>query len=79
MHLQEAVQELKTLNIFESIQVELDEAKGGRKDETDITITVKERSWRNLHMGATTDGNEETAVSSIEPPRFGRLTKNKSA
>ncbi|GMF27336.1 unnamed protein product [Phytophthora fragariaefolia] len=28
-------------------------------DEADVTITVKERGWRSLHVGATTDGNDE--------------------
>jgi hypothetical protein len=37
-------------------------AKNGKKNETDVTITVKEKKWKNLHIGATTDGNEETAV-----------------
>jgi outer membrane protein insertion porin family len=37
-------------------------ASSGRRDETDVTITVEEKSWRSLHVGATTDGNEEAAV-----------------
>lgn len=37
-------------------------ASSGKRDETDITITVEEKSWRSLHLGATTDGNEEAAV-----------------
>lgn len=63
--LEEATEELKALDIFESIGIKLDEASSGERDETDITITVKEKSWRSLHVGATTDGNDEAGESSL--------------
>lgn len=28
----------------------------------DVYINVKEKSWRKIKIGATTDGSEETAV-----------------
>uniref|UniRef100_K3W6Z5 POTRA domain-containing protein n=1 Tax=Globisporangium ultimum (strain ATCC 200006 / CBS 805.95 / DAOM BR144) TaxID=431595 RepID=K3W6Z5_GLOUD len=63
--LEEAVRELKALDIFDSIRIDLDKASSGKRDETDLTITVEEKSWRSLHLGATTDGNEEAAESSL--------------
>ena len=39
-------------------------ASSGQQDETDVTITVKEKSWRSLHVGATTDGTDEAGVRS---------------
>ncbi|CAH0477369.1 unnamed protein product [Peronospora belbahrii] len=63
--LEEATEELKNLDIFESIDIELDKASSGQNDETDVTITVKEKGWRSLHVGATTDGTDEAGESSL--------------
>ncbi|TDH64765.1 uncharacterized protein CCR75_001530 [Bremia lactucae] len=63
--LEKAKEELQALDIFESINIKLDEASSGERDETDVTITVKEKSWRSLHVGATTDGNDEAGESSL--------------
>ncbi|CAI5711991.1 unnamed protein product [Hyaloperonospora brassicae] len=63
--LEEATEELKALDIFESISIDLDKASSGERDETDVTITVKEKNWRSLHIGATTDGNDEAGESSL--------------
>ncbi|RLN95623.1 hypothetical protein BBJ28_00006845 [Nothophytophthora sp. Chile5] len=58
--LEEATEELKALDVFESINIDLDQ---GLRDETDVTITVKEKGWRSLHVGATTDGNDEAGIT----------------
>ncbi|KAK1948267.1 SAM50-like protein SPAC17C9.06 [Phytophthora citrophthora] len=63
--LEEATEEFKALDIFESINIELDRATSGKLDETDVTITVKEKGWRSLHVGATTDGSDEAGESSL--------------
>ncbi|KAE8910378.1 hypothetical protein PF005_g9170 [Phytophthora fragariae] len=63
--LEEATEELKTFDIFESINIKLDKPSSGECDETDVTITVKEKGWRSLHVGASTDGNDEAGESSL--------------
>ncbi|KAJ0403610.1 hypothetical protein ATCC90586_008763 [Pythium insidiosum] len=62
--LRAASEGLSALDIFEEIDFQLDKASSGRNDETDVIISVKEKGWRKLHVGATTDGSEETAETS---------------
>ncbi|DBA03275.1 TPA: hypothetical protein N0F65_011634 [Lagenidium giganteum] len=62
--LEAAAGELKSLGIFDSIDITLDKAEGGARDELDVTIAVQEKGWRKLHVGATTDGKEDSAETS---------------
>lgn len=45
------------MGLFESVQVSMDAAEDGSLEETDVTITVKEKNWYLLQSGATTSGN----------------------
>ena len=50
------------MGIFDSIQIMMDKVEGSTT-ETDLTITVKEKNWWKVHVGAHTDGYEGTAES----------------
>eukprot|EP00752_Nemacystus_decipiens_P010481 g9338.t1 len=56
----EGAHKLEGTGLFESIQVSMDavEDKGGSLDQTDVTITVKEKNWYLLQSGATTAGTK---------------------
>nr|CCA15973.1 sorting and assembly machinery component 50 putativ [Albugo laibachii Nc14] len=62
--LEQSLRELTALDIFTSIDVKLDKGMECRDDEVDVYINVKEKSWRKIKIGATTDGSEETAETS---------------
>lgn len=48
------------MGLFESVQVSMDavEDKEGPLDQTDVTVTVKEKNWYLLQSGATTTGTQ---------------------
>lgn len=50
----------KGMGLFESVQVSMDavEDKAGSLDQTDVTVTVKEKNWYLLQSGATTAGTQ---------------------
>ncbi|OQR96321.1 sorting and assembly machinery component 50 [Achlya hypogyna] len=61
--LNHAAQELRNLNIFESVDILIDKAPGGDRHEADVTITVKELRMASLYAGVNSDGHEGTATT----------------
>lgn len=59
------------MGLFESVQVSMDavEDEDGSLDQTDVTVTVKEKNWYLLQSGATTTG----AHGNLDASEFGNL------
>lgn len=56
----------KDLGLFDFVKVSMDVAEDGSLDETDVTITVKEKNWYKLETGATTGGKQQSALDASE-------------
>ncbi|EQC29654.1 hypothetical protein SDRG_12658 [Saprolegnia diclina VS20] len=59
--LNHAAEELRNLSIFESVDILIDTAPGGNRNEADVTITVKELGMASVYAGVNSDGHEGTA------------------
>lgn len=57
------------MGLFESVQVSMDEAEDGTPEETDVTVTVKEKNWYLLQTGATTAGT----TGNLDASKFSNL------
>lgn len=60
----------KGMGLFESVQVSMDAVDDGSLDQTDVTVTVKEKNWYLLQSGATTTG---TAKGNLDASEFSNL------
>ncbi|CAM9170343.1 unnamed protein product [Ascophyllum nodosum] len=60
---------LESLGLFDSVSVSMDATDDGSLDQTDVTITVKEKNWYKLKSGATTAGKQ----SSFDASEFSNL------
>lgn len=58
------------MGLFESVQVSMDAVDDGSLDQTDVTVTVKEKNWYLLQSGATTTG---TAHGNLDASEFSNL------
>ncbi|CAM9354513.1 unnamed protein product [Ectocarpus fasciculatus] len=58
------------MGLFESVQVSMDAVDDGSLDQTDVTVTVKEKNWYLLQSGATTTG---TAQGNLDASEFSNL------
>lgn len=52
------------LGLFDTVQVSMDAAEDGSLDQTDVTVTVKEKNWYMLRTGATTAGKQPSLDAS---------------
>ncbi|CAB1106882.1 unnamed protein product [Ectocarpus sp. CCAP 1310/34] len=66
----EGAQRLDGMGLFESVQVSMDAVDDGSLDQTDVTVTVKEKNWYLLQSGATTTG---TAKGNLDASEFSNL------
>lgn len=57
------------LGLFDSVQVMMDAAGDGSSDQTDVTVTVKEKNWYMLQSGATASGRK----ASMDASEFSNL------
>ena len=62
--LEKAKAKLNSHALFDSIDIHMD-AVSNSNNETDVRITVKEKNWYNVYIGADTNGYEGAAVSHI--------------
>ncbi|CAM9986418.1 unnamed protein product, partial [Scytosiphon promiscuus] len=65
----EGAHRLDGLGLFESVQVSMDEAEDGSSEETDVTVTIKEKNWYLVQTGATTAGTS----GNLDASKFSNL------